>query len=106
MNSKASLSRGVPHAFRNRYNVIIQPFLRWMVPVGVVEVWTVDIPLREGIRYYSYFNQFVQAQLLRFTEVYLSEAYSHPSRFDITNFTRVKKHDFHQPDVLITFVWR
>jgi hypothetical protein len=77
-----------------------------MVPEGVAEVWTVDIPLREGIQYYSYFNQFVQAQLLRFTEVYLSEAYSHPRRFDITNFTGVEKHDFHQPDVLITFVWR
>jgi hypothetical protein len=86
--------------------IIIQPFLRWMVPEGVAEVWTVDIPLREGIQYYSYFNQFVQAQLLRFTEVYLSEAYSHPSRFDITKFTGVEKHDFHQPDVLITFVWR
>ena len=86
--------------------IIIQPFLRWMVPEGIAEVWTVNIPLREGIQYYSYFNQFVQAQLLRFTEVYLSEAYSHPSRFDITKFTKLSKHTFEQTQPLVTFIWR
>ena len=86
--------------------VIIQPFLRWMIPEGVAEVWTVDLPLRNGNLYYPSFNQFVQNNLKDFGEVYLSEAYSHPSQFDITNFTRVKKHDFHQQGILITFVWR
>lgn len=86
--------------------IIIQPFLRWMVPEGVSEIWTVDLPLRKGNLYHQSFNQFVQSELERFSKIYLSEAYSHPSQFDITKFTGIKKHDFHQRDFHITFIWR
>ena len=87
--------------------VIVQKFLRWMVPDGVAEVWTVPISLKNGQDYYPSFAEFVEKQSQRFEEIYLSEAYSHPSRFDITKFTRVPKHSFNDREkVQITFIWR
>lgn len=86
--------------------VIVPKFLRWMVPQGVAEIWTVDIPLKRGLDYYPSFNQFVLKELERFTEVQVSEAYSHPSQFDITKFTGILTHDFTQKQFNITFIWR
>jgi len=86
--------------------VIVPKFLRWMVPEGVAEIWTVPISLKKGQCYYPSFAEFVSEELKRFDEVYVSEAYSHPSRFDITRFTRVPKHCFEQEELKITFIWR
>jgi hypothetical protein len=86
--------------------VIIQKFLRWMVPDGCSEIWTVDIPLRKGRCYYSGLHESISEKLSRFDEVYLSEAYSHPSDFDITHYTKVPKYDFDGNDFRITFIWR
>lgn len=86
--------------------VIVQKFLRWMVPEGVAEVWTVPYSLKNGRNYYLSFAEFVDRELERFKEVYVSESYSHPSQYDITKFTRVPKHDFTRKDYRITFVWR
>lgn len=87
--------------------VIVQKFLRWMVPEGVAEVWTVPISLKNGQDYYPSFAEFVAKECQRFDEIYVSEAYSHPSRFDITKFTGVPKHSFNdRKPIKITFVWR
>lgn len=86
--------------------VIVQKFMRWMVPEGVAEVWTVPLSLKNAQCYYPSFGEFVSKQLERFDEVYVSEAYSHPSRFDISKFTGVPKHNFDQEAYKITFVWR
>ncbi|WP_341730514.1 hypothetical protein [Microcoleus sp. EPA2] len=85
---------------------IVPKFLRWMVPDGVAEVWTVPISLKNGLEYYPSFAEFVQEETQRFQEIYVSEAYSHPSRFDITRFTRVPKHNFEGEEIKITFIWR
>ncbi|RUS98509.1 hypothetical protein DSM106972_081380 [Dulcicalothrix desertica PCC 7102] len=86
--------------------VIVQKFMRWMVPEGVSEIWTVDIPLRKGNNYFPSLDNFIQEEIKRFNEVLLSRAYSHPDGFNITNYTRVKKHDFSQDDFRVTFIWR
>ncbi len=86
--------------------VIVPKFLRWMVPQGVAEIWTVDISLKRGRDYYPSFNRFVMKELERFAEVQVSEAYSHPSQFDVTRFTGVPTHDFTQRQFNITFIWR
>lgn len=87
--------------------VIVPKFLRWMVPDGVAEVWTVPISLKNGRDYYLDFAKFVDEQTKRFEQIYVSEAYSHPSQFDITRFTRVPKHSFDDKEgVNITFIWR
>lgn len=86
--------------------VIVPKFLRWMVPEGVAEIWTVPISLRKGQCYYPSFSQFVEEELKRFEQVYVSKAYLHPSQFDITRFTGVPKHSFEQEEYKITFIWR
>jgi hypothetical protein len=77
-----------------------------MVPEGVAEVWTVNISLNKGQNYYPRLNEFITEECNRFDEVCVSEAYSHPSRFDITNFSKVPKHNFDQEEFKITFIWR
>lgn len=86
--------------------VIVPKFLRWMVPEGTAEVWTVDISLRNSQFYYPDFDRFVSEESTRFDEIYISEAYSHPSQFDITRFTGVSRHSFEQQHFKILFVWR
>lgn len=86
--------------------VIVPKFLRWMVPEGIAEVWTADISLKNGQLYYPNFHQFVCEQLNRFDEVYVSQAYSHPSQFDISLFTKISKHNFDSEDFKVTFIWR
>ncbi|MEG4815370.1 hypothetical protein [Microcoleus sp. K5-D4] len=86
--------------------VIVPKFLRWMVPDEVAEVWTVPISLKNGQTYYPSFAEFVEEETKRFDEIYVSEAHSHPSQFDITRFTRVPKHKFEEPETRITFIWR
>lgn len=47
---------------------------------------SVDIALKNGSQYYPYLHKAIEHELERFEEVFLSEAYSHPSRFDISRF--------------------
>ncbi|MEG4584446.1 hypothetical protein QUA54_04230 [Microcoleus sp. MOSTC5] len=86
--------------------VIVPKFLRWMVPDEVAEIWTVPISLKNGQNYYPSFAEFVEEETKRFDEIYVSEAHSHPSQFDITRFTRVPKHNFEPEKIKITFIWR
>lgn len=86
--------------------VIIQKPFRWLVPSDVAEVWTADIPLKKGQEFFPTFNEFVSHEIKRFEIVKVSEAFVHPSKFDISFFTTVPKHDFSQPTVNITFIWR
>jgi hypothetical protein len=86
--------------------IIVPKFLRWMVPEGVAEVWTVPISLTKGQCYYPSFAEFVNEELKRFEEIYVSKAHSHPSQFDITRFTGVPKHSFEQDKFKITYIWR
>jgi hypothetical protein len=85
---------------------IVPKFLRWLVPEGVAEIWTIDIPLKTSLLCYPEVNEFVRREFERFDEIYVSKAYSHPSKFDITKFTRVSKHDLNEENFRITFVWR
>jgi len=86
--------------------VIVPRLLRWLVPKGVAEVWTVDIPLKNGKYYYPKFDKFVGEESKRFDKVCISKAHSHSGLFDITKFTRVPKHSFDKEEIKITFIWR
>ncbi|MGK7922752.1 MAG: hypothetical protein AB4080_22390 [Trichodesmium sp.] len=87
--------------------VIIQKFLRWMVPDGVAEIWTVDLPLKKARSYYPYLNKFISQQFPRFDTIYLSLAHSHPNQVDISKFTKIPKYIFtEQKEYKICFIWR
>jgi hypothetical protein len=86
--------------------VIVQSFLKWLVPEYVAEIWTVDIPLSKAQYYYPALHMEIENQLVRFDTAYISRAYSHPKYFDIENFTRIKRHNIAAADFRITFIWR
>ncbi len=86
--------------------VIVPAFLRWMVPLGVAEIWVVNISLAEARSYNTSLERRIKQECERFDLIYLSLAYSHPKYFDIANFTRVKTHAFNKPDFRVTFIWR
>ena len=86
--------------------VMVQEFLRWMVPERVAEVWTVNIPLSGASRYYPELDRRIKQECERFGRIYLSPALSHPRDFDITLFTGIARHDFSKDRFRITFIWR
>ncbi|NUN70026.1 MAG: hypothetical protein HUU02_09985 [Bacteroidetes bacterium] len=86
--------------------VIVQDFLRWLVPEGVAEVWSVKLPLGKATRFHPALDRRIRQECERFSTVYVSRAYSHPAVKDITRFTAVPRHDDHRSDYRITFVWR
>lgn len=86
--------------------VIVPKFLEWMLPKGIAEKWVFDIPLKEGQEFFINFNNTIQKEMRRFSEVYVSKAFSHPKDFNITNFTGIEKHNFQKDDFRITFIWR
>lgn len=93
--------------------VLVPKCLRWMVPDGAAEIWTVDLPLSRGIEWNDWLATEITTRLKRFNEVWLSVAYSHPhpKNFAIERFTRVQpfptnewKERLQVPTV--TFIWR
>jgi hypothetical protein len=86
--------------------VLIPPFLRWLVPDGVAEVWTADLGLAQMRDYHKNLHEQITAECRRFDKIFLSEGYSHPSRFQIEKFARVRPHQFTQEPPLVTFIWR
>lgn len=86
--------------------LIIQPWLRWLVPEGVTEVWTAQLPVSKGRMYFPDLSKRICKELERFEEVRLSPANVQPTEFDISRFTRVPRHDFDRSDFRITFIWR
>lgn len=86
--------------------VIVPKFLEWMVPEGIAEKWVFNISLKEGQECFTEFNNAIQDEVKRFSEIYVSKTFPHPGDFDISNFTGVVKHNFQEEDFRITFVWR
>ncbi|MEW5798490.1 MAG: hypothetical protein AB1728_05745 [Bacteroidota bacterium] len=86
--------------------VIVQDFLRWMVPDGVAEVWTVKLPLSKGRNYYPTLQRTIEKECKRFSRIFLSKAHSHPQVADISLFTRMRRHGTDMSPSRITFIWR
>jgi hypothetical protein len=98
------------HHLKENYELdiiaIVPKFLRWMVPEGVAEIWTVDISLSDSQHFFPLLHRKITRELQRFSTIYVSHAHSHPKCFDITRFTGVEKHDFARTEFRVSFVWR
>jgi hypothetical protein len=100
--------------------VMVPKLLRWMVPQGCAQVWTLDVPLRRGAEW----NDWVAGEIRRRVEETLPEApqwwlslafpFPHPAEFSIERFTGVRPFDYQnwRPDgsaeswPIVTFIWR
>jgi hypothetical protein len=92
---------------------LVPRFLRWMVPQGVAEIWSVDLPLARGIEWNDWLAAQIRTRVAKFQECWLSLAIPHPSLqdFTISRFTRVapfplEKWAARLEKPTITFVWR
>jgi hypothetical protein len=107
-HSLLKLLNAESHLKRNpEYGLIllVPSFLHWMIPQGVAEVWTVNIPLAKAQNYYPQLDKMINRECERFDEIYVSNAHSHPKHFEISHFTGVNRHDFAEK-FRITFIWR
>jgi hypothetical protein len=86
--------------------VIIPEFLRWLVPEGVAEIWSVKLPLSKAMNYYRSLNRRIQEECRRFETISVSNAYSHPTVNDISLFTKTQRHNDHAEQYRLTFIWR
>jgi len=86
--------------------VIIPKSLRWMVPTGVSEIWTVSIPFSKANNFYPELDKKIKHELRRFDSVYIAGTSSHPKEFAIQPFTNTDVHDFASSQFRITFIWR
>jgi hypothetical protein len=92
--------------------VIIQPFLKWLLPTeGVTEVWTAHLSFNQIREYHSDLTRNINEQTGRFDKVYLSHAPLCPKDVDIEKFSKIKPYNFDQKDTdkrkpRVTFIWR
>jgi hypothetical protein len=86
--------------------VLVPGFLRWLVPDGVAEIWSVPLGLSAMKSFYPSIDRQIKAFSEDYDSIWLSEAFSHPLRFRIEDYTRIKPHDFRAEQNLVTFIWR
>lgn len=86
--------------------VLVQPFLRWMVPAGVTEIWTVNVPLSKGRSYYPALHRRISEELTRYSEVAVSTARNYPRHVAIEDYTGVYPYRLSPDPYRITFIWR
>lgn len=91
--------------------LIIPKIFKWLIPQGCAEVWVVDLKLDQLVYGYEAIRKFVSIQSERFSEIYLSKAYSHPefSTVDIERLTGVSPFNletFSTRRPTVTFVLR
>jgi hypothetical protein len=86
--------------------VVIQDFLKWMVPEGVAEIWSVGIPPSCAQRFYVNLDKRIREECIRFERIFLSKAYPHAQPEFIQNYTGIAPHGFDHDDFRITFIWR
>ncbi len=93
--------------------LLIPRCLRWMVPDGVAAIWTVDLPLRQGIQWNDWLADEIKRRIEPLSQCWLSIALSHPhpEDYDIERFSRVlpfavSEWDRYLKQPTITFIWR
>jgi hypothetical protein len=93
--------------------VIVPPPLRWLVPDGVSQVWTVDIPYSKLGGWYNNLNKQIHELTQGIESLYLCKAFvqNDSSEFDIYDYTRIKPFPLELWDeklsaLKITFIWK
>lgn len=90
--------------------VLVPSQLVHLVPDGVAEIWEFPVPVKEGWKWYIALERWMQEQLTKRKECFLSPVYSHPSNrvYDLYRFVRnvpdISEHiGKHQPTILFSY---
>lgn len=104
-----NLQEIIKHKGEKKVIVIIQPFLKWLLPKeGVAEVWVVSLSFNQLRNYYSDLTHRINKELLRFKEVYIYSAALCPKEVSICQFSKIKSYNFDNKPLRprVTFIWR
>ena len=90
--------------------VLVPSQLMHLVPDGVAEIWEFPVPQKDGCKWYVSLQRWMQEQLVKRKECFLSPAYSHPSNriYDLRRFVRnlpdiSEQIGEHQPTILFNY---
>jgi hypothetical protein len=94
--------------------LLIPRFLRWLVPDGVAEIWTVDVPLSKGWIWSDWLAETIATRMAAHPDWWLSPALPHPmpADYSIERFTRVVPFPLAEWEEraagrsTVTYVWR
>lgn len=93
--------------------VLAQPFLEWMIPDGVAQVWIVDLALQRGTQWNDWLAREIKSRIETFSCAQLSVALSHPhpNDFEIERFTGTTPFPLDEwatrlERPTVTFIWR
>ena len=93
--------------------VLVPQTLRWLVPDGVAEVWTVDLPLSRGTEWNDGLAAALDPLVRGFDSVSVAAGlpHPHPDDVDIERFSRVSPFPLAEwgarlADPTVTFAWR
>jgi hypothetical protein len=106
-----NLQRLIEHRNGLGIILIVQPMLKWLVPVkGIAEIWTVKLGFQDFNRFYQDLSDKINSQFYRFKEVILSKGHVVPTDRNILieNYTGVRPYNFSESPAYpkITFIWR
>lgn len=93
---------------------IVPPFIEWMVPDGVSEIWIVDQPLSEGQSWNNWLAREIDDKIAKYDNAKLSVMFPHTHHqdFNIKRFTGVKPFPISEWESrlrdgpTVTFIWR
>jgi hypothetical protein len=85
--------------------VLIPECIRWLVPVYVHEIWTVESTLPELKNYYLNLEKFINRELREYNEVNVCETNCHPAYIQISDFSKTLPNT-QNSNKLITYYWR
>jgi hypothetical protein len=93
--------------------ILVQEPLRWMVPDGAAQIWTVSIPFSRGGERFDSLDAQIKCEFATCAEIYLARTLvqQDSNDFDIARFTRIAPFPLENWDVLlaaprVTFIWR
>ncbi len=93
--------------------IVVPAFLRWLVPDGAAEVWTVDVPLRAGAAWDEVFAGKMRDRLAALPTCDLIPAFPEPDpdRYQIERFTRIAPFDLSRwlessDRPVVSYIWR
>ncbi len=70
--------------------VLVPSSLVHLVPEGVAEIWEFPIGMKDGLKWYTTLDNWINEQISKRKECFLSPAYSHPSNkiYDLQRFVK------------------
>lgn len=91
--------------------VLVPKRLRWMVPEGVSEIWSIDLPYQEGVEWNDNLAELIAGRVANWETGHLSPTFAHVDnrKIELKRFVGVEPfaiESFGKQKPTVTYVWR